>query len=82
MAAGRFVEVDRLPYTPREWQCMALYARGWTRDAICSVLGIGHDTYNTHWKNIMEKTPDASCRMDLLRIIGWLNVPDIKVDAA
>ena len=71
------MEAVSLAYTPTEREVLRLYALGMTWQQTMHELRIGRNTLGTHWTRIMDKTPEATCHIDVLRVIGWL-----KVDAA
>ena len=77
---GENVDAYRPAFTPAELRVIRLYALGLSRSEVCAEARIGNNTLNTHWKRIMEKTPDARCHIDVLRVLGWLDVPDSVSD--
>jgi DNA-binding NarL/FixJ family response regulator len=80
---GENVDAYRPAFTPTEMRVLRLYANGLSWDQMTYEMRIARSTLSEHWARIMAKTPEAASHIDVLRVIGWLNVPiDEAVSAA
>ena len=64
----------RLRLTEDQWRCLRLAALGLTSEEIAKEIGRSRSVIRGHLERAYRRV-DASCLVDALRAVGWLQVP-------